>query len=572
MNSISVIVLISIAILILGYRIYGRFLTRTIDLDDTQKTPACEINNGVDYVPAKASMLLGQHFSAIVAAGPIVGPILAGKIFGWIPALLWIIIGSLFIGGVHDFTSLIASVRHRAASIGQIVKQYMSHTSYVLFMIFVWLALIYVIIAFTDITAQTFAYSDKAQGNEAFGPGVAISSMLYLAIGLCMGFALYRFKIKLWLATLIFLPLVFLSIWAGTSLPSGLENALLNVSIKKWEVLLLGYCMIASILPMWLLLQPRGYLGGWFLYFTMAVALMGALFGGLQIKYPAVTLNSIQTLELDKLIFPMLFITIACGACSGFHSVVASGTTSKQLAKESDAFHIGYGAMILEAIVAVLALATVMALSVDDPVLKTSPNIIYASGLARYLDIVHISRSFAFSFALLAFATFVYDTLDVCTRLARYIIQELLGWESLAGGIAATLITLAFPMLFLMTTEKDAYKAAWPIFGASNQMLAGLTLLAISVWLKKTGRNALFTIIPMFFMLFVTFTSLILQILPVAQNWSAITAGTMPNPAAVPAMITSGVVGIVLLVLSIWLVVEACRVISGKAMREKIVG
>ncbi|MCX5752376.1 MAG: carbon starvation protein A, partial [Candidatus Krumholzibacteria bacterium] len=455
---IAIVVLVSIVVLAAGYFTYGRFVTRRLGLDDSRPTPACEMKDGVDFVPAKASLLLGQHFSAIAAAGPIVGPILAGIWFGWLPALLWILLGAIFIGGVHDFTSLIASVRHKAASIGEIVKLYMSRTSQILFLIFVWLTLVYVIIAFTDITAQTFT---SVLSDNAFGPGVAASSFLYLLLGVLMGVALFKMKMGLGRATAIFLPLVLLVIWLGTRLPQPVVTALLGVHVKQWEIILLIYCFVASLIPMWLLLQPRGYLGGWFLYLTMAVALFGALFGGFRVEYPAFNVEGLRSLANGRSLIPILFITVACGACSGFHGIVASGTTSKQICRESDTRAVGYGAMILEGLVAVLALATVMIIPKGSAALKADPNIIYGTGLANYLKIVGVDFNIALAFALLAFSTFVYDTLDVCTRLARYILQELFGWQSWPGKAAATFVTLLIPAAFLLLAREKAYLVAW---------------------------------------------------------------------------------------------------------------
>ena len=549
---IAIVVLVSIVVLAAGYFAYGRVVTRWLRLDDSRPSPACEMRDGVDYVPAKASLLLGQHFSAIAAAGPIVGPILAGIWFGWLPALLWILLGAIFIGGVHDFSSLVASVRHRAASIGEIVKRYMSRTSQILFLIFVWLALVYVIIAFTDITAQTFT---SVMAESAFGPGVAVSSFLYLFLGLLMGVALFKMNMGLGRATAIFLPLVLLVIWLGTRLPQPVVTALLGVHVKQWEIILLAYCFVASLIPIWLLLQPRGYLGGWFLYLTMAVALFGALFGGFRIEYPAFNVEGLRSLANGRSLIPILFITVACGACSGFHGIVASGTTSKQISRESDTRVVGYGSMILEGLVAVLALATVMLIPKGDAALKADPNIIYGTGLANYLKLVGVDFNLALAFALLAFSTFVYDTLDVCTRLARYILQELFGWRSWPGRVAATFITLFLPAAFLMLAREKAYLVAWPIFGTSNQLLASLTLLAVSVWLIKTGRNALFTLIPMAFMLVMTLWSLVLQIAP----WfRALLAGTPASPDAA----ISGVCGGVLMILSVWLLAESVRILS----------
>lgn len=554
------IIIIVIICFALSYRFYGRFLAKKFQVNDTSLTPACQINDNIDYVPAKTSLLLGQHFSAIAAAGPIVGPILACLWFGWLPTLLWILLGAIFIGGVHDFGSLIASLRHKASSIGEVVKIYMPKV-YKFFLIFVWLALIYVIIAFTDITAQTFK---TVLLKNTSGPAVAGSSLLYIIAAIVMGILLYRFKIKLSIATLIFLPLVLFIIWVGPHLPKDFLNLLSGVSIKQWDVILLIYCFIASLVPMWLLLQPRGYLGGWLLYLVIAIGLIGALFGGFKIEYPAFNLVGLNGAENHKLIFPLLFITVACGACSGFHGIVSSGTTSKQICKYKDSLGVGYGAMLLEGLVAVLAMATVMMLPKGAEVLKADPNLIYAQGIARYLGLLNINYEFALTFALLAFSTFVYDTLDVCTRLTRYIFQELTGLKTRVGSFLATFISLLIPFVFLMFTKEKCYLLAWPIFGTSNQLLASLILLVISVWLIKSGKNAIFTIVPMFFMLIMTVWSLINLITPFVLSILDPT-----RPAQTADVFISGICGIVLLLLSCLLIIEVIKILFFDKAKNK---
>jgi carbon starvation protein len=536
------VVLVSIVVFAAAYAVYGRFIARQIGLDDSRTTPAHELNDGTDFVPARASLLLGQHFSAIAAAGPIVGPILAGIWFGWLPAVLWIILGAIFIGGVHDMLTLTASIRHKAASIGEIAKQYIPGRMHIFFLIFIWLALLYVIIAFTDITAQTFRAVSQ---DTAYGPAVAASSILYLGLAVVMGILLYRLKLKLWLLTVVFLPLVLSAVWAGSRLPAPILALFANISAKQWDIFLLVYCFIASIIPMWLLLQPRGYLGGWLLYIVIIIGLMGALFGGFKIEYPALNLSGLHSIASGQLLFPFLFITVACGACSGFHAIVCSGTTARQANKESDARPIGYGAMLLEGLVAILALATVMMISPGSSQLATDPNLIYAHGLAKYLGLLGIGFNVAFPFALLAFSTFVYDTLDVSTRLARYILQELTGWKGFLGSCLATLLSLAIPLAFLLMTKEKAYLVAWPIFGTSNQMLASLTLLVISVWLIRSGKSAVYTIVPMIFMLVTTVSALVLQIKPFVLSFADIVRGA----AVKPEVVISGICGIVLLTL-----------------------
>ena len=493
----------------LGYVFYGRWLARWLDLKATRATPACELNDGVDYVPAKAPLLLGQHFSAIAAAGPIVGPILGALWFGWLPTLLWIVFGAIFFGAVHDFSSLVSSVRHKARSIVELVHEQLGPKAHVLFMGFVWLSLIYVIIAFADLTSSSFV-------EPTYGGAVAASSSLYLLAAVAMGLCLYRWRMPLGLATAIFLPVVGCIIWFGQSIPLTIPTDWPVRPQLVWNGIILAYCFIASVIPMWILLQPRGYLGGFFLYVTLAAGVIGLFLGGDRVQYPAfLGWTNQQGLPL----FPMLFVTVACGACSGFHGIVSSGTTSKQIAKETDCRLVGYGGMLLEGLVAVIALATVMLLAPGDAATRQSPDRIYANGLSHFVERFGVDGTFAHSFALLAFATFIYDTLDVATRLGRYVFQELTGWKGRWGGVGATLATLALPALSVSWTMNDAagnvvpaWKVFWTLFGTSNQLLAALTLVTITVWLKRTKRPWLIAAVPAAFMLVMTLWSLLLTI------------------------------------------------------------
>lgn len=512
--SMLVIVLASAAILSIAYWTYGPILVRLLQLNPGAKTPAVELRDDVDYAPIAPNELLSQHFSAIAAAGPIVGPILAGVMFGWLPALIWILVGSIFIGGVHDFTALVASIRHKARSIAEVVRDHMSRRAFVLFLSFVWLALIYIIVAFTDVTAASFVGVQTLEnGEKVTGAGIASSSLMYLALPIIMGLLMRYTKLSVGWATLIFLPLVGLSIWAGQYLPLDMTqilktfnpNADNKLAHMTWDILLLIYCCIASVVPMWLLLQPRGHLGGYFLYFALAAGAIGLVFGGAKAEYP----DFIGwTSEKGESLFPVLFITIACGACSGFHSLIASGTTSKQLRVETDARLIGYGAMLLEAMVAIVSLSCVMILTRESPLKNAQPSLIYALGIGSLLErfsesvraqgwsSFHLSSQLTVSFALMAFTTFVYDTLDVCTRLGRYIIQELTGWHDAKGRWLGTILTSAVPVFFVMQTISGAdgkpaplWRVFWSLFGASNQLLAALTLLGVTVWLWRSRRQ-----------------------------------------------------------------------------------
>jgi carbon starvation protein len=486
------------AVLTVAYLIYGRVLTKLLRLDPEAKTPAVTMRDGLDYEPIEPKFLMSQHFSAIAAAGPIVGPIAAGLLFGWIPALAWILLGSIFIGGVHDITALTASVRHKAGSIAEVVHNHMSRRSFLLFLSFVWIALVYIIVAFTDVTTSAFVGNqDLGAGVKVEGGAVATSSLLYLALPIIMGLLLRYTKLSLNLATVIFLPLVGATIYIGPYLPfdvAGLFNLTQGQAQDVWDVALLIYCLIAAMVPVWLLLQPRGHLGGYFLYIALGGGVIGLLFGGHKVEYPGFTS---WVAANGQSLFPFLFITIACGACSGFHSLIASGTTSKQLRRETDARVIGYGAMLLEAMVAFISLSCVMIWAAGSPQLAGGPNVIYAVGMGEFLETLRIPPQLAISFALMAFTTFVYDTLDVCTRLGRYIIQELTGWKDAKGRWLGTILTSGVPLYFLLAPSPvdsrgvavPLYRLFWNLFGASNQLLAALTLLGVTVWLWRTRRE-----------------------------------------------------------------------------------
>jgi carbon starvation protein len=502
--SVLAIALIPLLLFAAAYRVYGAWLARRFELDDSRPTPANTMSDGVDYMPTPPPILLAQHFSSIAAAGPIVGPVLAGLWFGWLPALLWIVLGCIFIGAAHDFANLVASIRHKARSIAELMKEHMSRRAYLLFLTFIWLSLVYVIVAFTDLTASTFLTGQ-------YGPGVAASSFLYLLLAVLLGVALYRWRLPLRLVTPVALLVLVGIIWLGQQIPISPPDWLPGGPATRWGVIILGYCFIASVLPLWLLLQPRGYLGGYFLYGALLVALLGIALGDFSVAYPGyLGLESPKGAPL----VPIMFITIACGACSGFHGLVCSGTTSKQLQQEGHSRLVGYGGMLLEGVVALVALITVMILVPGSPEAAASPMEIYAHGLAAFASVLGIPVALAMSFGLLAFATFVYDTLDVATRLGRYILQELTGWEGAAGRTAATLGTLLLPLMFLVTTTEQAYLKFWPIFGASNQLLAALSLLGIAVWFIRTGRHPAFILLPMLFIMAMTLWSLGLYAAP----------------------------------------------------------
>ena len=546
---------LAIAVLVLGYTFYGGFVARQYRLDDGAVTPAVAVNDGVDFVPTRPFYLLGQHFSAIAAAGPIAGPILACQQFGWLPCLLWIGFGVVFIGAVHDFSSLIASVRHRGGSIAEIVKENLGERAWLAIMLFIWLALIYVIVAFTQITASTFVGGGEDLDGAAlqFNPGgaVALASVLYLVLSLLMGLA-GRTRIPLSVQTVIFVPAVLAVVWLGTQL-----STLLLLGPTAWGLIILAYCFVASLVPVWALLQPRGYLGGFVLYLALAVGIIGIFFGGFTVEQPA--FKTWEAPGPTGALFPFLFVTIACGACSGFHGLVCSGTTSKQIDKETHCQPIGYGAMLLEGLVAVIALATIMIVSSEGAQGK-APGALYGEGLGRFLAVLIGEQHLAFAttFGAMAFSTFVFDTLDVSTRLGRYIVQELLGVGSRRGAVLATAATVLPPAVLVVTSSEHSYRTFWTLFGTSNQLLAALTLLAVSVWLHRTRQRYWFTLLPMLFVMTITLWALVLQASAVA---GVLFAGGVPGAADA----LNALVAIALFALAGLLITE-----GGRALRAPV--
>jgi carbon starvation protein len=495
------LLLIAIVLFIIAYRVYGAFLDRRFNIDPARETPAHTSYDGADYMPTRTPVLMGHHFSSIAGAGPIVGPIIAVAFFGWLPAVIWIILGSIFIGGVHDYSALVVSIRHRARSIAQVAKRTMSPLAHRLYLAFIWLAMIYVLVAFVDLTAGSFTTDG----------GVASSSFMYIGLAVLMGIAVYRLNMSLLKASLIFVPLVFLAIFVGQQVPFGELPALAHGDPKTtWTVILLAYCFIASITPVWVLLQPRDYLSSYLL--------LGCIIGG--VGGMALGQHSLDTSAFLGFntnigyLFPALFITIACGACSGFHSIVASGTTSKQLNNERSARPVAYGSMLVEG---VLALIAVSAIVVAGGTLDgQSPPQVFASGMGSFLSSFGIPQALGTSFGLLALSTFLLTTLDTGTRLSRYVFEEFFNIWGKKWHLLATAATLVLPLWLALTEYRDAqgqvipvWRAIWPVFGATNQLLGALALLTVSVWLKRTGRRAIFVIIPMIFMFGVTLLALV---------------------------------------------------------------
>ncbi|MBK8147409.1 MAG: carbon starvation protein A [Acidobacteria bacterium] len=529
--------------LVFGYFSYGNWIAKQFRLDDARETPANAVNDGVDFVPTKPFYLFGQHFSAIAAAGPIAGPIIACQAFGWLPCLLWIALGVVLIGAVHDFSSLTSSVRHGAQSIAEITREKLGNGAGRAMMAFIWIALVYVIVAFTDITAGTFVSGDEALvGETTFNPGgaVAIASVMYLGLSIILGLVERYLKPPLWLSTIIFVPATFALSFLGTKL-----STVLIFSHVSWSVLILVYCVVASLVPVWALLQPRGYLGGFVLYTAIAVGVIGIFFGGYEIVQPS--FKGFDIVGMTGTMFPFLFVTIACGACSGFHGLVCSGTTSKQIDKETHTHAVGYGAMLAEGFVAFIALVTIMIVT-SDAAKGLTPGKIYGNGIGNFLTLVIGKEylAFAVTFGAMAFSTFVFDTLDVSLRLGRYIVQELFGLKGRVGAVIGTLLTVAVPFFIAFYAPRGSWNDFWTLFGASNQLLAALTLLSITVWLYQARKRIAFTLLPMLFVLTITLWAL-----------GGLVVGNFRASTGLDIKLVNGMASLALISLAVYLVITA---------------
>lgn len=488
--------LFAVACIVFGvaYKFYGDFQSKVYGLDDSRKTPAQTMNDGMDYVPAHPAVLLGHHFASIAGAGPVVGPIAAAAMFGWLPAYIWILIGCVFFGGVHDMGAIVASLRHKGLSIGEVINQWIGPKAKRLFLIFTWLALTLVIAVFLELATQTFVAD----------PAVAFSACLYMVMAMIFGVVIYKHNVSLKVATVVMLPILFGSLVFGSD--SAWVQNVFKLDAGTWRIFLVIYIFAASVMPVWLLLQPRDYLASYLLYASLIIGGVGMLFGGsnFEVKLPAFT--GIVS-KSGEYIWPLLFVTVACGAISGFHSLVGSGTTSKQIGRESDAVPVGYGAMLIEGVVGVIALGTLMMTGVMD---KGGPTVVYANGLGHFADMMGIPHKLGVSFALLALNSFILTSLDTATRLARYQLQEFTDMK--LGKYAATGIgvAIALALVFVKAGNTPVWALIWPVFGASNQLVAAMALLALGVWVKRDlKKDNKFIMYPMYFMLITTVVALV---------------------------------------------------------------
>jgi len=488
------LILGGIVIFLIAYTMYGAWLAKQWGIDPTRKTPAHTKCDNIDYCPAKAPVLLGHHFASIAGAGPITGPI-AASFFGWVPVALWIIVGSIFVGGVHDFGALFASVRHDGKSIGEIIEANIGKSGKKLFALFAWLTLVLVVAAFLNVTASAYVST----------PAAGTSSILFIILAVCFGFGVYRKGASLAISTVIGVILLLICIWMGQLFP-------ITLSLKSWIYILIVYIFAASVLPVWMLLQPRDYLNSFLLY-----AMLGGAVIGIFLMNPSLELQPFAGFYVNKqYLFPLLFVTVACGAISGFHSLVASGTTSKQLDNEAHARIVGYGSTLIEGVLALIALTT--AAYVAGPKLAElskagGPINVFSSGVGTFITVLGIDFAVGKQFAALALSAFALTSLDTATRLGRFIFQEFfseVGQESsvFANRFVSTGITVVCGGFLGF----KGWNIVWPLFGSANQLLAALALIAVAVYLKKVGKNNHMLTIPTAFMFAVTLTALVLLV------------------------------------------------------------
>ena len=524
-----------------GYFVYSRFLGRVVGIDPGRKTPAVAERDDVDYMPAHPLVLFGHHFAAIAGAGPIVGPVFAAE-FGWGAVALWVILGSVFIGAMHDMLALFLSVRHHGKSIGVVIGELIGAPARILFLMFSWSVLVLVVAEFTRQIAITFV-SD---------PAIATSSMLFIAEAVVFGLCVYRMRMSLVVSSLIFVPLMFASVWIGELYPLDLTAFGLSADATRtvWILILLGYCFLASVCPIWVLLQPRGYLSSYLLYVMAALGIFGVLVAHPTLTLPAFTGFSVAHGEgcVDPL-FPLLFVLVSCGACSGTHAIIASGTTSKQLANERHIRPIGYGGLLLEgvlAIVAIVAIAGVYATSSDyfADIASKSPAQLFASAIAGFCAKVGIPLRLSSGFILLSISAFLMTTVDACARLARFSWQELAVWapKPVKNTYAATTVVCAAAAVLLLGNS-HARESLWAILMSANQLIAALTLLAATLWLARNRKPRWMTILPMLFMFVVSVWALWLILL------NSISLGDVIRTLATGFLLLLAIVLVVLAVL-----------------------
>ena len=513
-----VIVLIGIVVLFAGYLFYGRWLAKKWGLDPKAETPAVKYEDGEDYVPSSKFTVFAHQFSSIAGAGPVTGPILA-SVFGWVPVLLWLLIGGLFFGAVQDFGALYASVKNEGKSMGMIIEKYIGKAGRKLFMLFCWLFTLLVIAAFTDMVAGTFVgkgVADMAKETSYANASAASISMLFIVAAIVFGVIQKHVKnMNEGVRAVIAIALLVGMFALGMHLP-------LYATKTAWIYIVMAYLFLASVMPMWLLMQPRDYMTT----FMLLGMIIGAVIG-VVVAHPTMQLNAYNGFNVGgNYLFPTLFVTIACGAVSGFHSLVSSGTSSKTIRNEKDMPMVGYGAMIVESLLGIIALVVVGAVAVNGTKPEGTPFAIFSSGVAGFLEKLGLPVQLATVFMTMCVSALALTSLDSVARIGRMSFQELfLGdttdtskmpvWQKiLTNKYFATVVTLFFGYLLTL----GGYTNVWPLFGSANQLLAALVLIALAVFLKTTGRTGWTLYAPMFIMLVVTFTALVQKTIALVKN------------------------------------------------------
>ncbi len=513
-----VIVLIGIVVLFAGYLFYGRWLAKKWGLDPKAETPAVKYEDGEDYVPSSKFTVFSHQFSSIAGAGPVTGPILA-SVFGWVPVLLWLLIGGLFFGAVQDFGALYASVKNEGKSMGMIIEKYIGKVGRKLFMLFCWLFTLLVIAAFTDMVAGTFVgkgVADMAKETSYANASAASISMLFIVAAIVFGVIQKHVKnMNEGVRAVIAIALLVGMFALGMHLPWYATKT-------AWIYIVMAYLFLASVMPMWLLMQPRDYMTTFMLLGMIIGAVVGVV-----VAHPTMQLNAYNGFNVGgNYLFPTLFVTIACGAVSGFHSLVSSGTSSKTIRNEKDMPMVGYGAMVVESLLGIIALVVVGAVAVNGTKPDGTPFAIFSSGVAGFLEKLGLPVQLATVFMTMCVSALALTSLDSVARIGRMSFQELfLGdttdtskmpvWQKiLTNKYFATVVTLFFGYLLTL----GGYTNVWPLFGSANQLLAALVLIALAVFLKTTGRTGWTLYAPMFIMLAVTFTALVQKTIALVKN------------------------------------------------------
>lgn len=564
MNGILMMV---IAIVVLGgaYLLYGRYLQKKWGIDPNAQTPAYKYEDGVDYVPADTNVVFGHQFASIAGAGPINGPIQAA-IFGWLPVMLWILIGGVFFGAVQDFASMYASVKNKGRTIGYIIEEYIGKLGKKLFLLFCWLFCILVIAAFADVVAGTFngfSVSDAGDVTKVAANGaVATTSMLFILEAIGLGLIIKYARLNKWVNTAIAIVMLISAVAIGLNFPMYLGR-------ETWHIIIFAYVLIACVVPVWALLQPRDYLNSYLLIFMIVGAVIGVF-----VANPSCNLNAFNGFTVDgQYMFPILFVTIACGAVSGFHSLVSSGTASKQIKNEKNMLPVSFGAMLMESMLAIIALIAVASFGKGEAAaqgLTTQPQI-FAGAIANFLAAVGLPHNLVFTLINLAVSAFALTSLDSVARVGRLSFQEFFIDDDMdeknmgpvlkivTNKYFATIITLVLAYLL----AKIGYAEIWPLFGSANQLLSVLALVACAVFLKRTKRQGCMLWIPMAFMMAVTFTALSLTIIKLSKAFMT-TGLSLGNMLQL-------IFAILLLILGIIVAVQGIKKLLQKNSSEKSV-